>query len=68
MPNVEVAAPPMSNSPVLPLGLGQIAGGEADQHDADRDVDEEAPTPGDPGGQHAAEDSPMLPPALATAQ
>ena len=38
------------------LGLGQVAGRQGDEDDADRDVDEEAPTPGDPGGQHAAED------------
>src|SRR5256886_11298138 len=38
-----------------PLGLGEVARGEHDQRDADRDVDEQAQPPGDPRREHAAE-------------
>ena len=38
------------------LGLGEVAGCQGDQPHADGDVEEQAPPPGDPTGQHPAED------------
>ena len=38
-----------------PLGLGQVARGQQDHRESDRDVDEQPPAPGEPVGQHAAE-------------
>ena len=52
IPSVEVAAPVRSKRP----GRGRSRedpGRQGDQDDADRHVDEEAPPPGDPGGQHS---------------
>ena len=60
-PAVTVMAPPMSSlgefsSASLPLGLGQVHQGRHGGGDADGDVDEEDPAPGELGREDAAED------------